>query len=78
MEDSKHPLEWFEARVGSFIIRAPYFKDEVDRGQPVTIKVSTKDHALKLYSLQRNDRPTYVDNKENLTLDNGTISKRTI
>lgn len=68
MEHQQHPLEWFENRIGQFIFRAPYFEDEKQRGLPVPIKVSTKDHAKKLHDLQRNDRPAYVDNKEKLTL----------
>lgn len=82
MEDNKHPLKWFEDRIGEFIFREPYFKDEIERGKPVPIKVSTKDHALKLYDLQRNDRPPYMDGRiigygeYSKEKSNGTISKR--
>jgi hypothetical protein len=63
----QRPLEWFENRIGEFIYRAPVFKDEIERGQPVSIKISTKDHAKNLFELQRKNRP-YVDSKEKLSI----------
>lgn len=66
--NAKHPLKWFEDRIGSFIFRAPYFKDEVERGRPVRINVSTKLHAKQLFELQRGGRPPFVDNENQITV----------
>lgn len=57
-EDFKHPLKWFEARVGDFIYRPPIFAHESK--QPyVAMKIKDKKHALLLYDLQRPGRPRY-------------------
>lgn len=58
--NSKHPLEWFEQRVGTAIFREPIFESEKGR-KKVAIKIRDKNHANQLFQLQRADRPPYTD-----------------
>lgn len=63
--NSKHPLEWFEDRIGSVIYRAPIFSYEQTRDF-VAVKVKDKAHAKTLFELQRRDRPAYTDNPKDV------------
>ncbi len=64
--NSKHPLTWFEDRVGSIIYRAPMFKHE--EGRPaIPVKIKDRKHAKLLHDLQRGDRAPYVATPSEVT-----------
>lgn len=66
-DNSNHPIEWFENRIGEAIFRAPIYEDEKTRSS-VGIKIRNKEHAHELFKLQRPGRPGYVDKKEQVLI----------
>lgn len=53
-------LDWFEARVGGYIYRAPIFEHEQSHDF-IRVKIHDAGHAKILFGIQRPGRTPYVD-----------------